>query len=77
MEWLILRMHRLHVEKVGPITTDLSNWIRAINEFRKNDRIIRQKVREMKVEGIRFQAEIDRIKAETLQLNSKFKELDD
>lgn len=77
MEWLILRLHRLNVEKFGPITSDLSNWIRAINEFRKNDRVLRQKIREMKAEGVRFQAEMERIKAETLQVNSKFKELDE
>lgn len=66
MEWLVLRLHRLHVEKFGPISSDLSNWIRAINEFRKNDRVLRQKMREMKAEGIRFNAELNRLKAENL-----------
>lgn len=49
MEWLILRLHRLHVEKFGPITTDLSNWIRLYRELLKPDKEFRRQKQEARV----------------------------
>lgn len=75
MEWLILRMHRLHVEKFGPVTTDIFAWIRLYRELLHGDKELRVKMKELKAERQYFDAEIRRMTEEFTQFKNRVDEL--
>jgi len=65
MEWLILRLHRQAVARFGPLTADLSNWIRLYSELLKPNKELRGMMKKLKAESKAMDAEIRRITAET------------
>lgn len=72
MEWLILRLHRLHVERFGPITTDLSNWIRVYREYLRRDKELLEMVKRHKAEAREFNRRIREYRDEAARLQREF-----
>jgi uncharacterized coiled-coil DUF342 family protein len=71
VNWLVLRLHRLHVEKFGPITGDLTAWFRAIKTYSESNKELRAQIRRMKEEGRAFNAEVLRLQAEYSELKAR------
>jgi Sec-independent protein translocase protein TatA len=64
MEWLILRIHRFHVEKLEPVTSDVSKWIKAFRAYSDSNKEIRAMIKQHKEEGRRFDEILERVKKE-------------
>lgn len=76
MNWFILRMHRLHVEKFGPTMLDLSNWIRAFKNYSVSNKEVKAQIRRMKEEGRAFNENIAKFRLEYIELKEKAEELE-
>lgn len=75
MEWLILRLHRQAVARFGPLTTDLSNWIRLYRELLKPDKELREMIRRHKDEAREFKVKIAELREQQTQISADLRRI--